>query len=117
MDGKYLASNIAPLKTIGDGKTFVKITEKLNNDHFESVDLVAYSITGSDDRIVNVECLFKYKERTTLYFRDFDFYKRTENLEDGLKMSADYGAGFADHNIDRFLILRDFYLEKEKFDD
>lgn len=111
MDGKYLASNIGPLKVIGDGKPFTTINDLLNSDRFENVRLVAYSISGHEKNIVTVECLFEHKTRKTIYYRDFDFYKVTGKIEDSMKMTADYGIGFADFDIDNFIKLRDFYFQ------
>jgi hypothetical protein len=113
MDGKYLASNIGPLKTIGEGKSFIAINDLLNS--FEGVELAAYSIHESESRVVGIDCLFKefskHTERDIFSFRPFDFYKSTRNTDDALKLTADYGVGFTDYDMNRFMELRDFYLK------
>ncbi|MEH7093976.1 hypothetical protein [Neobacillus vireti] len=111
MDGKYLASNFEALKVLGDGKVFVTVNDLLNSNRFENVELVAYSIDGTSSEIVNVECLFRHTKRDTMYFRDFDFYKNPDHVSDNLKRTADYGRGFADYDLYRFIKLRDFYLQ------
>lgn len=111
MDGKYLASNIGPLKVIGDGKVFIAINDLLNSNRFEKVELVAYSIRGSEGRIVTIECLFRNKQRETFYYRSFDFYRETGNIDDDLRLTADYGIGFCDYELTLFMQLRDFYLQ------
>jgi hypothetical protein len=115
MDGKYLASNIGPLKVIGDGKAFITINDLLNSNQFEDAELVAYSIRDYESRIVNVDCLFnKFSsptERNILFFRSFDYYKRNESIVDDLKLTAEYGIGFADFEMERFIEIRDFYLQ------
>ena len=113
MDGKYLASNIGPLKTIGDGKVFIAINDLLNTDRFENVELVAYSIERNDGLIIRLECLFKKEGKygPTIYFRNFDFYKCNKELEDSLKLTADHGVGFGDYDLINFIKLRDFYFQ------
>ncbi|MDR7237170.1 hypothetical protein [Neobacillus drentensis] len=116
MDGLYLASNIGPLKTIGNGKAFIAINDLLNTDRFENVELVAYSIEGNDGRIIRIECLLK-KEGLygpTIYFRNFEFYKSRCRLEDSLKLTADYGVGFGDYDLQNFIKLRDFYFQNKE---
>jgi hypothetical protein len=117
MDGKYLASNIEPLKTIGDGKVLVALNDLMNTDRFENVELVAYSINGNESRIIRIECLFKKEGKygTTIYFRNFDVYKRNNKLEDSLKLTADHGVGFGDYDLQNFIELRDFYLQSREF--
>jgi hypothetical protein len=68
---------------------------------------------GSDGGITIVECLFKKEGNygPVFYFRDFDFYKNTKNVDDGLKQTSNYGIGFADHDLNKFIQLREFYLE------
>jgi archaellum biogenesis protein FlaJ (TadC family) len=109
MDGKYLASNIGPLKTINDGKVFIAINDLMNTVRFENVELVAYSINGKE-----VQCLFKRSEGFTLFIRRFNFYKSTGNVDDYLKLIAEHGIGIADYDIDDFLKLRDFYLQNKE---
>jgi hypothetical protein len=115
MDGKYLASNIGPLKVMSEGKVFIAINDLFNSERFEKAEVVAYSITGYESRIIRIECLLK-KENLygpTLYFRNFDFYKSREKLEDSLKLTADYGAGFGDYDLQNYIKLRDFYLDSK----
>ena len=114
MDGKYLASNIGQLKTIGDGKALNAINDMLNSDRYKDVQLVGYSINGSEGRIVTVDCLFQHKKRETIYFRSFDFYKSTKKVEDNLQLSAKHGRGFSDHDLTCFIELRDFYLKNKE---
>jgi hypothetical protein len=112
MDGKYLASNNGPLKVLGEGIVFITINDLLNTNRFESVELVAYSIRGYDSRIITIDCLFKKEgEFRTLFFRDFDFFKRNNSVSDELKLTADHGIGIGEYTIENFLKLRDFYLE------
>jgi hypothetical protein len=118
MDGKYLATNIGPLKTIGEGKVFNAITDLLNSDRFEGVELAAYSIRESESRVVGIDCLFKkyshHTERDILSFRTFDFYRRTGNVNDYLKQTAEHGIGFTDYELNKFMELRDFYLQNKE---
>lgn len=114
MDGKYLASNIAPLKEIGDGKVFNAVNDLMNSNQFKNAELAAYSINGSDNRIVTCEFLFSRTDRRTLYFRTFDFYKATGTVDDVLKLTADFGVGLADTDLERFLRLRDFYSKENE---
>lgn len=118
MDGKYLASNIGPLKVIGNGKVFISINDLLNSDRFECAELAAYSISESESRVVGIDCLFKkysqHTERDILSFRTFDFYKRTGNVNDYLKQTADHGIGFTDYELNKFMELRDFYLQNKE---
>jgi hypothetical protein len=113
MDGKYLASNIAPLKVIGDGKVFIEINNLLNSNRFENFELAAYTILGNEDRIVSVKCLFRKISSITdygvLFFRTFDYYKGTKNVTDVLKSTGEYGIGFGDFDLYYFTELRDFY--------
>jgi hypothetical protein len=116
MDGKYLVSNIGPLKTIGEGQVVIAISNLLNTDNFENAELVAYSIDGNDGRIIYLECLFKKEGKYghTLFYRNFHFYKRNNRLEDALKLTADYGVGIGDLDIHNFIKLRDFYLQNKE---
>jgi hypothetical protein len=111
MDGRYLASNIGQLKIIGDGKVFVTINDLLNSERFIGVELVAYEISGSDKRIVTVNCLLKRAGREVILFRRFDFYKATRRVEDDLKLTADYGIGIGDFDLISFSELRNWYLQ------
>ncbi|MBT2722278.1 hypothetical protein [Bacillus sp. ISL-46] len=111
MNGLYLASNIGPIKTLGEGEVFITVNDLLNTDRFKNVEMVAYRITGNDDRIATVECLFKRTERRTLFFREFNFYKSTKNVSDHLKLTAEHGIGIGEFEIDSYLELRDFYLQ------
>jgi hypothetical protein len=111
MDGKYLTSNIEPLKVIGDGMVFVAIDVLLNTNRFKNIELVAYEIAGSDTPIVTVNCLFIQVERKTLFYRRFDFYKATKNVEDDLKLTADHGIGIGDFDVHFFSKLRNWYLQ------
>lgn len=110
MDGLYLASNIGPLKVIGDGKVYIAIHDLLNSSRFENIELAAYTILGTEDRIVSVKCLFK-KDSGVLYYREFGYFKRTKNVCDDLKLTAENGIGFGDFDLYYFTELRDFYLQ------
>jgi hypothetical protein len=116
MDGKYLASNIGPLKTVGDGKVFIALNDLLNTHRFENAELVAYSIDSNDGRIIWLECLFKKEGKYghTFHYRTFNFYKSRKQLEDSLKLTADYGVGFGDYDLNNFIALRDFYLQNKE---
>jgi hypothetical protein len=116
VNGKYLASNIEPLKVLGEGKVFNAINDLLNSNRFKDVSLTAYSICESESRIPTIECLFKTEGKygPTLYFRRFDFYKHNGNVEDDLALTAKHGVGFADFDLQNFIKLRDFYLEHSK---
>ncbi|SDM18249.1 hypothetical protein [Bacillus sp. OK048] len=116
MDGKYLASNTGPLKVIGEGKVFITINDLLNTDRFKMVELAAYTIRGSESRIVSINCLFKKEGEhdSVLFYRSFDFYKRHGMVDDDLKLTAEHGIGFGDFDIYNFTQLRDFYREHSK---
>lgn len=113
MDGFYLASNMGPLKTIGEGKVFIDLNALLSTDRFENVELVAYSIDDSDGRIIRLECLLKKEGKYghTFHYRTFNFYISRKQLEDSLKLTADYGVGFGDYDLNNFIALRGFYLQ------
>jgi hypothetical protein len=114
MDGKFLTSNIGPLKVIGDGKVFVAINDLLNTNRFKKVELAAYEIADSNSRIVTIHCLFIHAERGTLYYRQFAFFESTESVNDDLKLTAEHGIGFGDFEMFYFQKLRDWYLQNIK---
>ncbi|WP_147536067.1 hypothetical protein [Bacillus marasmi] len=117
MDGKYLATNLEPLKSIGDRKLFEEIIEFMTSRENRAPKLIAYSIQGIDENIVTVDCLFErhHKEINlkTLYFRTFEYFRVTEDIYDVSKRSIEYGIGFSEYHLDSFVDLRNFYLESK----
>jgi hypothetical protein len=114
MDGLYLASNLEPLKLLGEGNALKKVNDLLESDRFQGYRLAAYSIRGSKDRIVTVRTLFEKNESGTLFYRDFDLYKRDNHISDCLIETAQYGVGIGDFDLDYFIKLRDFYRQNKE---
>jgi hypothetical protein len=116
MNVKYLATNIDPLKDIGDGKVFEAINAIISdrNEHITSAakgELVAYEIQNMETPIVTINILIK--SHNSLLFRNFNYFMRLGNLDDGLNDSAKYGFGIHYTKMEDFFKLRKFYLKNK----
>jgi hypothetical protein len=109
---KYLATDLEPLKEIGDGKVLEVINNLLNyynEDNEKTAELAAYNLK-CDYKIVDIYCLFK--SINGLEYRRFTYYPTTKSVDDDLMQTAKYGLGIHYVELERYMKLRDFYLEK-----
>jgi hypothetical protein len=114
MNGKYLATNLEPLKAIGSGKVLEAIDALINerNDHrvpSAKGDLVAYEIQDIGGRIVIIN--FLIENQNGLSFRKFEYYMQSENVEDCLMGAAEYSFGIHYSVMEDFFKLRGFYVD------
>lgn len=109
---KYLATDLEPLKAIGEGKVMEVINNILksyNKDIEIPAVLAAYNIR-CDYTIVTIYCLFNTKNG--FMYRSFEYYPDAENVDDNLRITAEYGLGIHYVELERYMKLRDFYLEQ-----
>jgi hypothetical protein len=116
MNEKYLATNIEPLKAIGDGKVFEAINAIISdrNEHRTSEakgELVAYKIQAIGGPIVTIN--FLIENHNGLSFRKFEYYMWSGNVEDSLMGAAEYSFGIHYSVMEDFFELREFYLENK----
>jgi hypothetical protein len=116
MSGKYLSTNIEPLKAIGDGKVFEAINAIISdrNEYRASEakgKLIAYKIHDFSGRIVDIN--FLIEDHNGLSFGKFEYYMRSGNVEDSLMSSTKYSFGIHFSAMEDFFELREFYLENK----
>jgi hypothetical protein len=114
MNKKYLASDLEPLKAIGEGKVLDFINnfiDGVNENRENKAELVAYVIKDNDF-ISNMYCLFK--TINGLLYREFTYCSNTKRVDDCLKKTAEYGIGIIEYSMEDFFELREFYKANAK---
>lgn len=117
MNGKYLATDLEPLQTLGDGAVLNAINEFLANQNDgrpedSKGELVAFEIENYEgSSFTAIRCLIK--NENGFFYRSFEFFKKRNSVTDKLSDSAKYGLGFNEWNLDHFIELRQFYLDNK----
>jgi hypothetical protein len=117
MDGLYLASNLKPLLDVEAGEVLKKINEILKDRNEKRTgtgkgEIVAYRISSSSPEIMDID--FLIENNCGLFYRPFNFYKSIRSIDDAIPYGAKYGFGFMDLDVERFMKLRDFYLQNKE---
>lgn len=114
MDGMYVAADRACLESIAGGKVLKAINDLLaeqNKDRTgdEITALVAYEVRDSEQLITKISCLFE--SETGIKFRTYDYYNPNDTVDDILPGSLNFGTGIHEWYLNKFMELRQFYLD------